>query len=105
MDWTARSVRRWAITRPTMALLVLSAAAALVVPPVADADLADEHSLAERFAPVVRLVEQVEECGPGEPYEPMDVDILFDHPTVALRGPWNPSDLVKIGPTADDLAD
>ena len=53
----------------------------------------------------MRLVEQVEECGPGEPYEPMDVDVLFDEPTVALRGPWNPSDLVKIGPTADDLAD
>jgi hypothetical protein len=24
-------------------------------------------------------------------------------PTVALRGPWNPTDLVKIGPEADDL--
>ena len=30
-----------------------------------------------RFAPVVRLVEQVEECGPGEPYDPIDVDLLF----------------------------
>ena len=28
---------------------------------------------------------------------------LFGSPTVALRGPWNPTDLVKIGPTADDL--
>jgi hypothetical protein len=51
----------------------------------------------------VRLVEQTEECGPGEPYEPMDVDVLFDEPTVALRGPWNPADLVEIGPSADDL--
>ena len=46
------------------------------------------------------LVEQAEECGPGEPYEPMDVDALFDESTVALRGPWNAFDLVKIGPTA-----
>jgi hypothetical protein len=51
----------------------------------------------------VRLVEQTEECGPGEPYEPIDVDVLFDEPTVALRGPWNPADLVEIGPSADDL--
>jgi hypothetical protein len=53
---------------------------------------------------VVRLVEQKEECGPGEPYEPMDVNALFGQPTVALRGPWNPNDLVKIGPTAQDLS-
>ena len=55
-------------------------------------------------APVVRLVEQLEECGHGEPYRPTDVDLLFDEPTVALRGPWNPVDLVKVGPTAADLA-
>jgi hypothetical protein len=67
------------------------------------ADLADEQRLAERFAPVVRLVEQPEECGPGEPYEPTAVDLLLDEPTVALRGPWRPTDLVKIGPTAEDL--
>ena len=30
--------------------------------------------------------------------------MLFDEPTVALRGPWNASDLVKIGPAAEDLA-
>ena len=52
--------------------------------------LADERALAERYAPVVRLVEQPHECGPGEPYEPMDVNALFGQPTVALRGPWNP---------------
>ncbi len=69
----------------------------------ASAATADEQSLAERYAPVVRLVEQTEECGPGEPYEPMDVDVLFDEPTVALRGPWNAADLVEIGPSADDL--
>jgi len=81
----------------------LLAAAALAVPPRASADLADEQALAERFAPVVRLVEQTEECGHGEPYEPMDVDALLGEPTVALRGPWNASDLVEIGPDATDL--
>jgi hypothetical protein len=77
---------------------------ALVVVPVAAADLADEQALAKKYAPVVRLVEQPEECGPGEPYRPLDVDVLFDEPSVALRGPWNSTDLIKIGPSADDLA-
>jgi hypothetical protein len=77
---------------------------ALAIPVCAIASPSDERALVQRYAPVVRLVEQTEECGPGEPYEPMDVERLFDEPTVALRGPWNPTDLVKIGPTAGDLA-
>jgi hypothetical protein len=85
------------------ALVALVALPALVAPPPAAAELADETARAARFAPVLRLVEQVEECGHGEPYEPMDVDVLFGEPTVALRGPWNSLDLVKIGPAADDL--
>jgi hypothetical protein len=85
-------------------LLGLAAVFALAYCPVAAADLADETALAERHAPVVRLVEQTEECGPGEPYRPTDVDLLFGEPTVALRGPWNAVDLVKIGPSAKDLA-
>ncbi|HEX5582859.1 hypothetical protein, partial [Gaiella sp.] len=47
-----------------------------------------EQDLAERYAPVVRLVEQPEECGPGEPYRPLDLNVLFGESTVALRGPW-----------------
>ena len=89
----------------TPALFAIAVAVSLAVPAAARADLADERALAERFAPVVRLVEQQEECGPGESWEPTDVDVLFDEPTVALRGPWNPTDLVEIGPTADDLVD
>ena len=76
----------------------------VAVPSAAAAALDDEIALAEKHAPVVRLVEQAEECGPGEPYEPIDVDALFDEPTVALRGPWNAFDLIRVGPTAADLA-
>jgi hypothetical protein len=84
--------------------LLVVACVAVVAAPSAGADLADEQALAERFAPVVRLVEQEEECGPGEPYEPLDVDLLLDEePTVALRGPWSRTDLVEIGPSAEDL--
>src|SRR5215831_14674928 len=84
--------------------LLVAALIALVAPAGAGADLADQQALAERYAPVVRLVEQSHECGPGEPYEPTDVDLLFGNPTVSLRGPWNPTDLVKISPTAKDIA-
>jgi hypothetical protein len=76
---------------------------ALAVVPVAGADLADEQALAKKYAPVVRLVEQPEPCGSGEPYEPIDVDTLFDEPSVALRGPWNSTDLIRIGPSANDI--
>jgi hypothetical protein len=62
-----------------------------------------EEDLAARYAPVVRLVEQPEECGPGEPYEPSDIDAFLDEETVSLRGPWRSNDLVEIGPSADDL--
>ena len=88
-----------------LACLVIAVCGTLTWCAPASADLADETALAERYAPVVRLVEQPEECGPGEPYIPTDVNVLFGDPTVALRGPWNRTDLVKIGPGAADLAD
>ncbi len=90
-------------TRSRLVLCALVAVLALVAAPSAAADLADETALAQRYAPVVRLVEQAQDCGYGESYEPIDVDALFDEPTVSLRGPWNPTDLVEIGPSADDL--
>ncbi|HEX4527448.1 MAG TPA: hypothetical protein VH108_11990, partial [Gaiellaceae bacterium] len=65
--------------------------------------LGQQEKLATRYAPVVRLVAQPEECGHGEPYLPLDVNALFGVDTVALRGPWNRTDLVKIAPTATDL--
>jgi hypothetical protein len=78
--------------------------AAFAVASPARADIGDETALAERYAPVVRLVAQAEECGYGEPYRPMDVDALFGEPTVALRGPWTEGDLVRIGPSARELS-
>jgi hypothetical protein len=87
--------------------ITLCAVLALVVAPAAAADLQDEQALAEKYAPVVRLVQQQDPedvCSYGEPFIPTDIDLLLDEPTVALRGPWNRTDLVEIGPSADDLA-
>jgi hypothetical protein len=93
---------------PSQLRLVVPAVAAcavLIAPAVARADVADEKALADKYAPVVRLVEQRGDCEPGEPYEPIDVELLFGDRSVALRGPWNRTDLVKIGPAANDLVD
>jgi hypothetical protein len=90
-------LRRLARTLP---LLV----GALVVVTTANADIAEETALAETYAPVVRLVEQEEDCGYGEPYTPIDVDLILGEPTVALRGPWGAGDVIGVGPTATDLA-
>ena len=64
-----------------------------------------EQALAERFAPVVALVHQDVECGPGEPYQPSDVDLVLGDQSVALRGPWTEDEVIKVGPTADDLSE
>jgi hypothetical protein len=64
-----------------------------------------EETLAERFAPVMELVAQTDACGPGEPYQPSEVDPLFDNADVALRGPWGRDDLVAVGPSADRISE
>lgn len=79
-----------------------AAVAALAGAAVAHAGVVQERALAERYAPVVRLVEGTDSCGPDLRYVPIDVALLFDEPTVALRGPWG-SDLVRIGPNVAEL--
>ena len=75
----------------------------LVLAPGAGADLGDERAIAEKYAPIVRIVEQRDVCSYGEPFIPTDIDLLLGEETVALRGPWNVTDLVEIAPTANDL--
>jgi hypothetical protein len=95
-----------AMVRPArLSLVAALALVALVGAPVADANLADERALAEKYGPMVKIVEQQDVCGHGEPFIPTDIDLLLDEPTVALRGPWNVTDLVEIAPSADDLVD
>jgi hypothetical protein len=91
------------VTGLRAAVLVLVGGAVLAATPVARADLAQERALAQKYAPVVRLVERTP-CPPGKPYQPIDVNLLFDEPTVALRGPWGSGDLVKIAPSARDVS-
>lgn len=75
---------------------------AVAVP--AAADEAAEDELAQRYAPVMMLVEQDERCGAGEPFVPVAVDPLFDESSIALRGPWTSRDLVAVAPSAEDVS-
>jgi len=91
------------MSSPRRTILVVLALVALCWCGRASAGLADQRALAERYAPVVRLVAQAKECGPGEPYRPLDVNVLFGADTVSLRGPWNRTDLITIGPTTTQV--
>ena len=89
------------IARAGGALVAGVAVLLLLAPGTASADQADDVALAARFAPVVRLADQPQRCGPGTPYVPTNVNLLLGNPTVALRGPWGGDDLVKVAPVAD----
>ena len=86
--------------------LLVVAGVTLAVPAVglAQARTDPETQLAEKYAPVVRLVKQTEPCGHGEPYDPSSVDVVLGKSEVALLGPWTGSNLVKVAPMADDLS-
>ena len=92
------------VARRSLVLGVVWAALGALCPAAALGDVSAEATLADRYAPVVRLVAQVEPCGAGEPFSPVAVDGVLGNDQVALRGPWQESNLVNVAPTAPDLA-
>jgi hypothetical protein len=88
--------------RATVLFVAVGALVALAISPAAAATTSQEAALAERYAPVVRLVADTSSCEPDKPYQPIDVNVLFGEPTVALTGPWS-SDVVKIAPETNGL--
>jgi hypothetical protein len=92
------------VLRPALALGLTCAIVGALPPASALAGVSAEATLADRYSPVVRLVAQTEECGSGEPYAPIDADAVLGNDQVALRGPWEDSNLVSVAPTASDLA-
>lgn len=74
-------------------------------PATAQTDPSSAEALAERFAPVLMLVEQAHACDPeGEPYEPVSVDVLLGNPEVALRQVGRGDPVVRWGVSAEVLA-
>src|SRR5262245_40055054 len=105
-----RRARERLVRSMTRSARLAGAATALVIAVVALAlasgarGAADPAAqLAQRYAPVVRLVEQKKPCGHGEAYVPTDVNLVLGNPDVALRGPWDKINIVKVAPTEADL--
>jgi hypothetical protein len=83
-----------------VAVVLLAAAGGTVARAASD----PAAELAQKYAPVVKIVEQQEPCGHGEPFLPENVDVVLGRDEVALRGPWDGSNLVEVAPTEHDLA-
>jgi hypothetical protein len=88
-----------------LAGVIAALAVALWSAPAASAAPASEAevALARMYSPVVRLKEQPGSCDIGEPYKPTDIDLLMGNDEVALRGPWDTTNIVKVAPRAADL--
>ncbi len=55
------------------------------------------------YAPVLELKDQPRPCEAGEPYEPTDIDLLMGNDEIALRGPWDTTNIVSVAPRAAEL--
>ena len=80
--------------------------AVLIQPPMASAqgDPAAEVELVERYAPIIALRAQTEECDTsGEQFAPTSAELVLDNPHMLLRqiGVENP--VLLRGPTASDI--
>jgi hypothetical protein len=63
------------------------------------------QQLAERHVPVVMLRAQAHDCDEdGEPFSPMNVDLVLDNQQIALRQVGNGDPTVMRGPAPPDLA-
>jgi hypothetical protein len=88
--------------RLALALAAVAAASGALAQPAPGADAAAE--LAQRYAPVLRLVEQTQECRHGEAFAPTNVNLVLGNPDVALRGPWDKTNIVTVAPAGRDLS-
>lgn len=87
-----------------LALLAVLAGVLWGGAPAAAQAMPDETALAEAYAPIVRLVDQPQACGDGEPYQPTDIALLMGNDEIALRGPWDDVNVVAVAPGAQRLA-
>jgi len=70
-----------------------------------EADDSAAQQLADRHKPVVMLRTQAHDCDEdGEPFTPMNVDLVLDNQQIALRQVGNGDPTVMRGPGAADLA-
>ena len=89
--------------RAAAVLLALVAAAIWAAPAAAAPPTPAEVELARTYAPVLELKDQPRPCEAGEPYEPTDIDLLMGNDEIALRGPWDTTNIVSVAPRAAEL--
>ncbi len=102
-------MRRSSVGYTLVAAITASIALSIVIAPSraaaqsTDTDAATQE-LAERYAPIVMLKDQDEECDTyGEPFAPMSVDAVLDNEQIALRQVGNGDPLMMRAPAASDL--
>jgi hypothetical protein len=93
----------WARPASVAVLVVLCAAPATALGSSRPAAGSPATTLAERYAPVVRLVNRPGPCGVGGAFQPTSVNAVLGNRQVAMRGPWDSTNIVKVAPTAKDL--
>jgi hypothetical protein len=98
--WRPRVARTLLVTLAILVAIVTAGWPGSASAAPADPGLA----LVARYAPVMRLKDVPGSCGLGEPYVPVNVNLVLGNPEVALRGPWDPVNLVGVAPTAQDLS-
>jgi hypothetical protein len=87
----------------TLTAIVVTVTAPVQAVRADEVDPAAEE-LAERYAPIVMVRTQPDDCDPdGEPFAPMSVDLLLGNPQIALRQVGNGDPTAMRGPTAADL--
>ncbi|HEY4609155.1 MAG TPA: Vps62-related protein [Ilumatobacteraceae bacterium] len=95
-------------SRLALATILLGTTLALVPAARAHAAAGDNSAaqeLADRHAPIVMLRTQAQACdSDGEPFVPMNVDLVLDNQQVALRQVGNGDPTVMRGPGAADLS-
>lgn len=92
--------RRWTPVRLLLALAVAATTWLAGSPASADSPATVDALLAQ-YAPVVVVRAHPTQCGDGEPYLPVPVDVVLGRPDVALRGP--DGQVITTAPTAADL--
>jgi len=96
------------VARRTLVAVALVAFTLAPLAPRAGAQGSPEQELADRYAPIMLLKQQTEDCdSDGEPYQPAPVEIVFGDPEVFLKthDEGDAADPVTaIGPAAPDLA-
>jgi hypothetical protein len=100
-----RTARRatTALVLGAVVTLGLAPAAALGSSPAKAGDAAT--TLANRYSPVVRLVDRSGSCGNDDALRPTNVNAVLDNREMALRGPWDTTNIVTVGPTAKELSE